>query len=184
MSKWANLQLESLSFILSLEILFFWLIWNKGNGDPSPPRVGFFTNSSTSSNVWQAWFDSLKNSLESLLVALLKLRFLMQPWLFSQILSATQVPRDCLSDLWCCLKSTSLILYVLHLNEVLTKKYSMVSVRSFKYPKVGKEFSTKLTTLGSSGILFQANLIWIEAVVKATPTWLNENPKDKTILDR
>ena len=113
MSKWANLQLESLSFILSLEILFFWLIWNKGNGDPSPPRVGFFTNSSTSSNVWQAWFDSLKNSLESLLVALLKLRFLMQPWLFSQILSATQVPRDCLSDLWCCLKSTSLILYAL-----------------------------------------------------------------------
>jgi hypothetical protein len=60
----------------------------------------------------------------------------------------------------------------------------MVSAKSFKYPKVGKEFTTKLTTLDSSGILFQANLIWIEAVVKATPTWLNENPKDKTILDR
>ena len=60
----------------------------------------------------------------------------------------------------------------------------MESARSFKYPKEGKEFSTKLTVLGSSRILFQANLIWIEAVVKTTPTWLNKNPKDKTMLDR
>lgn len=61
----------------------------------------------------------------------------------------------------------------------------MESARFFKYPNSGKHYNTTLTTLGNSGILFQASLIRIEGVVNlVSNSNMGETTKDKTILNR